>query len=111
MFDCALEADEPANQSVVARVRGVGVGLPEVLIEPLFGKREGVVGNYDSRSAQARLSDGHQENLRGLDACAQVLKPSTDEITPWKRAVVHRQQYIRPLADVPGDDTAGPGRP
>ena len=61
-----------------------------------------MIRDRNPQPAETRPPDGDQESLRGLDSHAEVLDPSTDEIAPGKRTVVHSHQYTLLLPDVPG---------
>src|SRR4051794_37481131 len=76
---CALEADEPPNESVVARVRSIGVAGTKELVEPVLGRGEGV-RKLEAQTAQPGCSYRDEQRFRCLDAPLEIADSLPDEV-------------------------------
>ena len=91
MLGRALEADEAANQRVVAPMCGaLVVGLEQLVQAVLRGiDRVGARGDIDPGAPKACGADGDQEGLWGLTAINQVPQPLRDEVAAGKVLELH----------------------
>jgi hypothetical protein len=79
-----FEADEPADECVVARMRRVSVLVGEKRVEPMLGHREGP-GNLKSEATQARSPDRDKQGFRRVDPTDEVMEAALHEICAGKR--------------------------
>jgi hypothetical protein len=79
-----LEADEPADECVVARMRRVAVLVGEKLVEPMLGHRDGP-GNLKSEATQARSPDRDKRGFRRVDPTDEVMEAALHEICAGKQ--------------------------
>jgi len=81
----SLEADETADERVVARVRAVGVVAPKLLVEAELGRRDRP-RHWHTELAKTRRTDRDQQRGDRLDAALEVVEASPDEILPGQLA-------------------------
>jgi hypothetical protein len=79
-----FEADEPADECVVARVRRVAVLVGEKLVEPMLRHRDGP-RNLKSEATQARSPDRDKRGFRRVDPTDEVMEAALHEICAGKR--------------------------
>jgi len=80
-FQRPAEANDPAEQAVVVRVRGVSESRCEMVIEFVLrwsGKRG--IRNFETEAAQARGNDEEEQGVVGDSLREKIRKPLVDEV-------------------------------
>jgi hypothetical protein len=74
--DRSLEAHEPADESVVARVGTVAIRVSEKAVEASFRLSDGF--NAQTKTPETRRADRDEQCLDGFDTRGEVLKTPFD---------------------------------
>src|SRR5712692_9637001 len=90
----ALEADEPADQRVVAGMGGVAVPLAEELVESVLGRGQGV-GERQAEPSQPGRADRDEQRLDRLHAALEILDPLPDQVLPRKLPILLARCHAR----------------
>src|SRR5437763_1562663 len=79
----ALEADEPANERVVARVGRVTVLCAQHLVEAMLGRCERLP-QREAEPAKPRRSDRDQQGLLRFDPALEISNATADKVPSRK---------------------------
>ena len=80
-FGGPLEADQPPNQGVVSRVRGIAVLARQELVQAVLGRRQRPDRQLSEGARETRRADRDQQSRNGLGAALEIVETGTDEVT------------------------------
>ena len=101
VFCGALEAHQAPDQRIVARVRGVRIGLVETIIQAVLRIWDRM-GDLESEPFQPRSPNGHQKGGNRVGAAGQILESGGDQIAAWQGLLWHPSVHVLLLNRNPG---------